>query len=60
MDWKEILMAQAISTVIAIARSSEGKGKFRPAMMKVFREIARNIATDAEVRNLILPPEDRV
>lgn len=59
MDWKEILIAQAITTVISIARTGDGKGKFRPAMMKVFREIARNIATEQEVRNLLLPPEDR-
>lgn len=59
MDWKEILIAQAITTVIAIAKSGDGKGKFRPAMMKIFREIARNIATEQEVRNLLLPPEDR-
>lgn len=57
MDWKEILIAQAITTVISIAKSGDGKGKFRPAMMKVFREIARNIATEAEMRDLLAPVE---
>lgn len=57
MDWKEILIAQAITTVISISKSGDGKGKFRPAMMKVFREIARNIATEAEMRDLLAPVE---
>lgn len=49
MDWREILIMQAITTVIAIAKSGDGKGKFRPALMKVFRTISALVATDAEI-----------
>lgn len=52
MDWKDVLITQAISTVIAIVRTNDGKGKFRRALMKVFKEIAFNIATEAELREV--------
>lgn len=52
MDWKDVLITQAISTVIAIAKSSDGKGKFRKALMKVFNTIATQIASDAEIAAL--------
>jgi len=55
MDWKDILIGQAINTVINIAQSGEGKGKFRRALMKVFRTIAASVATEAEVRALLTP-----
>jgi hypothetical protein len=57
MDWKDILIAQAITTVIAIASSGSGKGKFRPALLKVLRTIAQQVATEAELRALIQPTE---
>lgn len=59
MDYKDILMGSAINTVIQIAQAGDGKSKWRKALMKVFREIARNVATEQEIRNLLLPPEDR-
>lgn len=57
MDYKDILMGSAINTVIQIAQAGDGKSKWRRALMKVFREIARNIATEAEIRDLLAPVE---
>ena len=53
MDWRDILIAQAITTVIAIAKSGDGKGKFRPALLKVFRTIAQQVATEAEIAEVL-------
>lgn len=53
MDWRDILIAQAITTVISIARSGDGKGKFRPALMKVLRTIAEQVASEAEVIEIL-------
>ena len=53
MDWKDILIGNAVNTVIAIAQSGEGKGKFRKALMKLFRVIALNVATADEVRSAL-------
>lgn len=53
MDWKDILIAQAITTVISIAKSGDGKGKFRPALLKIFRTIAQQVATEAEVADVL-------
>lgn len=47
-DWKDVLIAQAISTVLLIARSGEGKGKFRPAMLKILRTLADQFRNDEE------------
>lgn len=46
MDWKDVLITQAISTVIAIAKTSDGRGKFRPALLKVFKTIAAAFRED--------------
>lgn len=53
MNWQDILIQQAITTVIAIASSSDGKGKFRRALLKVFRTIAQQVATVEELQNAL-------
>lgn len=53
MDWKDILISQAIATVIAIASDPAGKGKWRKALLKVFKKIAAAYSADAEFQSVL-------
>lgn len=48
MDWKDILLQQAITTVIAIAADAKGKARFRKQLLKVFQKIAEAFPRDVE------------
>lgn len=44
----DYLTTIGVSALIAIARDPNGKGKWRSALLKVFREIARAFSDDAD------------
>lgn len=52
MDWKDILISQAITTVIAIAQSGGERSKWRRQLLKIFRTIAAQFAADEEFQRV--------
>lgn len=48
MNFVDILIFQGISTVIAIAKTADGKSKYRAALLKVFKTIAMQFADDKD------------
>jgi len=43
----------AIGELIAIAKDAKGRGKWRKALLKVFREIAAGFRDDAEFQDVM-------
>lgn len=48
MSWEELLIGQSVSVLVQLARDPKGRGRWRKAMLKIFREIARAFRDDEE------------
>lgn len=49
-DW---MIPLAINALIQIARDGKAKSKWRKALLKVFREIARSFSADADFADVV-------
>jgi hypothetical protein len=45
---EDVLISLGVNAIVTIARDPKGRGKWRKALLKVFREIAKAFSADAE------------
>lgn len=45
---EDILISLGVNALVTIARDPKGRGKWRKALLKVFREIAKGFSGDQE------------
>jgi hypothetical protein len=53
MDWRDILIHQAITTLIVIVRETQTRKRFSRQIVKVFQVIAEQMASDADVQRIM-------